>query len=54
MITTRTDRHCADSLRDNELPRDYLAEAISIVDGTSRLLPERAHLRAMLNEMRTR
>lgn len=34
--------------------RDYLVEAFAIMDGTSALLPERAHLQAVLNAMKRR
>lgn len=34
--------------------RNYLAEAFAILDGTSALLPERAHLQALIDEGRPR
>lgn len=39
-------------VRSDEPARDYLTEAFAILDGTSALLPERAHLQAMLNAMK--
>jgi hypothetical protein len=47
-MTTRIDTSSTDPLKGDEPERNFLAEAHAILDGTSLLLPERAHLQALL------
>lgn len=57
VCTVCAQKHAEHAWRDDnhdDPDRDYQAEAFAILDGTSRLLPERAHLQALRDEGRTR
>jgi hypothetical protein len=41
-----------DKYAEDDQPRNYLMEALMIAAGTSRLLPEPEHLKALLDEMK--